>query len=746
MFTVESKSQLAKLMASENLRIVHQKIQTASFDIKNRVLYCPIWKDMSGELYDLLMGHEVGHALYTPAQGWHDAICEKGKNFKGFLNVIEDARIEKKIKRKYPGLKKSFVGAYENLIARDFFGINGKDLNALPFIDKINLFTKTEGTISFEFNEIEQGLLDKVFACETWTQVVEVASEIFEYSRNEQKSSMQNSFNEMVYDDTNDSSMEDMEDFEMESGESEEQADESLDDESKDSQESEDGGEDFTEESDTSYDVGDLNGFEPTCETDKHFREYETNLLDEECKDYVYVTIPQPNMENIYSPYDRVHKSLSESFDYQFKKETRKKFLADFRNKNDKYISLLAKEFEMKKSARTYSKSKVSETGDIDVNKIYKYQVEDNIFKKVTSVPKGKSHGLILLLDKSGSMRNNLYAAYEQVLVLALFCKKVNIPFVIYGFNDSHYARAADFPEQEKFNSVFSKSKIDRDMIMNDVYLREYLNSSMKKSDFNMCVNNIVTMIEVLKPRSHKHLPHRAESLGNTPLTEALVALKPFVKQFKKNNNLDIINTVIIHDGDADPVTHFNVEQSPNFGEHVNDVIRPMKQNVYLMDKKEKVQIKVESDRHYYYSFDDGVKNAIFEWYKKTTGSKIVGFFIIGKGQEAKRNICVRYVNKKGENLSQITGVKDMRIIMHREQIVKNFQDDLKKNKFIESFNKGYESFYMIPGEKDLQIDEEELEVTGKITKNKLKTAFTKLNRKKQTNRVLVSKFITQIS
>lgn len=735
MFTVESKSQLAKLMASENLRVVHQKIQTASFDVKNRVLYCPIWKDMSGELYDLLMGHEVGHALYTPAEGWHDALCEKGKNFKGFLNVVEDARIEKKIKRKYPGIKKSFVVAYQNLIERDFFGISKRDLNKIPFIDKVNLYTKTEGVISFEFNETERKLLDKVFACETWTQVVEVATEIFEYSRDEQQSLLQNSFNELMFDDeSNDDSMEEME--EPESGESEESE---GDDESKDDGESEDDSDDSDEETEDSSGSDDENNFEPKCQTDEHFREYETNLLDEQCKDYVYVSIPQPNMENIYSPYDRVHKSLTENFEYYYTKSQRKTFLTDFKNKNDKYISLLAKEFEMKKSARTYSKTKVSETGDIDVNKIYKYQIEDNIFRKITHVPKGKSHGLILLLDKSGSMRNNLYAAYEQILVLALFCKKVNIPFVVYGFNDSHFARAADFPEQDKVLPGFSQNKLEHDMKVNDVYLREYLNSSMKKSDFNMCLNNIVTMIEALKSKHLMSVPHRAESLGNTPLTEAMIALKPFVKQFKKNNNLDIINTVIVHDGDADPINSFHVEQS-------NIAIIPSKQNVYLMDKKEKVQIKVESDKHYYYSFDDGIKNAVFEWYKKTTGSKIVGFFIVGKGQEAKRNFCIRYVNKNRENLSQITGNKDLRSILYREEIVKILYEDLKKNKFVESFNKSYDSFYMIPGEKDLHIEDEELEVTGKVTKNKLKTAFTKLNRKKQTNRVLVSKFITQIS
>lgn len=120
MFTVESKSQLAKLLASENLIVEHKNIPTAYFNLKTRTLACPIWKDMSGDLYDLLMGHEVGHALYTPEQGWHDAVCSEGKNFKSFLNVIEDSRIEKKIKRKYPGIRRSFVNAYKDLLDRDF--------------------------------------------------------------------------------------------------------------------------------------------------------------------------------------------------------------------------------------------------------------------------------------------------------------------------------------------------------------------------------------------------------------------------------------------------------------------------------------------------------------------------------------------------------------------------------------------------------------------------------------------------
>jgi hypothetical protein len=92
---VQSKSLLAKLLAAENITVEHRKTQTAYFDPKNRVMVLPMWKDMSSDLYDLLLGHETGHALYTPSDGWHNAIKSGvSRAFKTFLNVVEDVRIE----------------------------------------------------------------------------------------------------------------------------------------------------------------------------------------------------------------------------------------------------------------------------------------------------------------------------------------------------------------------------------------------------------------------------------------------------------------------------------------------------------------------------------------------------------------------------------------------------------------------------------------------------------------------------
>ena len=105
----QSKSILAKLLATENITVEHKKISTAYFDTKNRVMALPIWKQMSPELYDLLLGHETGHALYTPNEGWHDNLKDKTKKgYKTYLNVIEDVRIERAIQEKFPGLKTSF--------------------------------------------------------------------------------------------------------------------------------------------------------------------------------------------------------------------------------------------------------------------------------------------------------------------------------------------------------------------------------------------------------------------------------------------------------------------------------------------------------------------------------------------------------------------------------------------------------------------------------------------------------------
>ena len=775
----EQKSQLARLLATENLIVEHKKIHTAAFDPKNRVLYCPIWQDMESHLYDLLIGHEVGHALYTPPEGWHEAASSRGANFKGFLNVVEDARIEKKVKRKYPGLNAQFIKAYRDLIARDFFGIKGKDIQSLSFVDRLNIHTKVGEVVDISFTDEEQKLVDEVRACESWEDVLRVTQAVFDYSKEEQFETMQ-SMSSMGYKDSDD----DMEDEYGESYDSDYENDEESKGEKRETENSgeegkektetksnsgkgetddqhegldEDNGENINRYKDSQSSTHDQTNFEPSCETDKTFRGKEDTLLDDQCKEFVYVKIPKPNLENIVTPASVVHKHLSNFYfgakDSDFTEYNIgrvKQLTTDYKRKNESYIGLLAKEFEMKKAAKAFAKAKVANTGDIDISRLYRYQVDDNIFRKTMRVPKGKSHGLVLLLDRSGSMTTNMGSSLEQIMVLSAFCRRVKIPLVVYGFGDAVDGRMADYPDGKyRYDDCFSKN--EGELRFGDLYLREYLSSKMSTIEYNTAMRNLFMLKASYEGGRYRPIN---ESLGNTPLIQALVALESITNDFRKVNNLDMVNLVIVHDGDAD-----RINSTHNYREEMRDGKSETRyapqwfendsKNVFIRDGNKQMRVKpVKHD--YYTSHDEGLRVAMFDWFKAKTGVKIFGFFLAGEKTRMRQAVTQKYIDKNGNSVYKLVqkqyDTNNRYLSFDKTDFVKNLCSQIRENKFIESYNKGYDSFYIMPGGSDLSIEDDELVISGNFTANKLKNAFLKMNKKRQFSRVMVSKFIEGIA
>ena len=123
----EIKSQLAKLLATEDLVVEHKKVETASFNVVSRVLTLPMWENTSEQVVDMLVSHEVGHALYTPNEEWY----KEYKINPNVVNVVEDARIEKLMKRRYDGITKTFYKGYTELHNQDFFQVKKKDITKL---------------------------------------------------------------------------------------------------------------------------------------------------------------------------------------------------------------------------------------------------------------------------------------------------------------------------------------------------------------------------------------------------------------------------------------------------------------------------------------------------------------------------------------------------------------------------------------------------------------------------------------
>ena len=485
-----TKSLLAKLLASENITVEHGNYQTASFDVKNRVIRLPIFKYMSGPIYDLMVLHEVGHALWTPLKGLHSEKNAKGPGFKSYLNVVEDARIEKKIKRKYPGGSKPMIEGYRQLVSENFFQTKDRDLSTLNLIDRINLHYKIGASAGIEFNEIESPFITEIDNAETFEEIYDITVRLFEYSKenesqtdfqdfSEFESSMCEGFDgcEEMPEVMGDSPLEWMEEdeeeerddaksgmkgnsleSEEEEGSSEEDSAGSSEEESENASaggegEEEDGSGDKGEEAGGQITSGleggvsndkDFSPLDPKAFTDEAWQESAKDLNEESERIWDYVTIPKANLEEIIVSHKELYGMTRKYFsDPKFQNEGYEKMFSiaqtmvkEFKSKNSKTVDYLVKEFEMRKRADEYKRTSISKTGLLDMSSIHSYKYNDNLFKKVATIASGKNHGLVLFIDWSGSMHSNLAGTIDQLLNLVLFCKKVNIPFEVYAFTD----------------------------------------------------------------------------------------------------------------------------------------------------------------------------------------------------------------------------------------------------------------------------------------------------------------------
>ena len=90
-------------------------------------------------------------------------------------------------------------------------------------------------------------------------------------------------------------------------------------------------------------------------------------------------------------------------------------------------------------------------TGVLDTSNLHTYKFNEDLFKKVSVIPDGKNHGLIFILDWSGSMSHVMKDTCKQLFNLLWFCKKVNIPFEVYAFTNEWKARDFDDYGRPKF-------------------------------------------------------------------------------------------------------------------------------------------------------------------------------------------------------------------------------------------------------------------------------------------------------
>ena len=706
-----TKSNLGKLLASENIRVEHRQTSGPYFDVKDRVLALPIWKDVDSDLYDLMIGHEVGHALFTPAEGWQLKVKEKGKRFQTFLNLVEDARIEKFMKRKYPGLRRPMYLGYTQLVERGFFGMPLSEMHTLPIADRINVYFKLGVRSNVSFTDREQDFVTRLEQVETWDEVEDLAAELYQMAKAEKE----------TMGEEDDKKKEEMSGNENGDGDKEEMSENKNGDGDEEMLENEngDGDEEFSElnerrrkwlDTDEMYSI-----------TEQAFAVNEEKLIDSTSYPHLYATWPELTLEHWVVPASVTHSTMHFSSGSELRRET---LYSGFMATNKKYVNYLVKEFELRRNAKQFAKAKVSKTGDLDVDKIWKYRLSEDLFMQSTVVPNGKNHGMLMVVDMSGSMSDNMQGTLEQIISLSMFCRKVNIPFDVYGFIDNGHADK-EFPLIDFYSSAGSDKglALRNDTRLNSLYitdenfrLKQLLHHRMKTQEFNTAVKNLLLCAETYKGYNY-HTPNSMR-LGGTPLNEAILVLRHVAEKFKTDTKVEILNTIILTDGSASYTPCIMQETG---AEGIN-----YKTHLVIKDAKTHVQNTVGSTSNRYFT------DKLIETYKEITGSRVIGLYLMsGK-------------NYRSQLSRASSGILDYLSFetQYKEQFLKHRYFNLKTI--------GHDAYFMVSGN-DLEIEDatmsdfiKPLHDTNK--KSTLLKAFKQMQNTKQISRVFLNQFIQQIS
>jgi hypothetical protein len=733
---LNSKDILARLLATENVTVTHKNAQTASFNVRDRVLTLPMWDDMDSNTYDHLVGHEVGHALYTPEDGWHDAVCSKGQAYKSFLNVVEDARIEKMIQARYPGLRRSFISSYKKMLSEGFFGGDIETINTFDLIDRINTYFKAGRSAGIRIDRDEMIWVNEIENLETWEDVVDVTDRLFSFCKKKKDEELEQ-LEDFMSSPENQEEEEEDEDSEYDAFDHEDD----YDDEDSDSNstdveqasqqdESESVGSEEADEDEEPMNASDMSSSpeekdEMISKTDKMLRK---NIANEhgDNGDCTFRTIDISNApingriisyKTIINDYmtpktpegERCYMSGEIRMGLRIGQKMYRKFLLE----NKKTVNYMVKEFEMKKSAAAYSRQSTSKTGVIDPVKMNSYLYNDDIFRKVSVTMDGKDHGMIMYMDWSGSMADDLNATISQLLNLVLFCKQVSIPFRVYAFTD----RGNDISECDP------SSNLNTNMNTTGYYegfrLLEMFNSEMNRSDFNK-------MSEIWLALSKCYSSHRSWTppndlmLGGTPLDECIVAALQIHDEFKAKTNVDIVNTIFLTDGESHPVLARTHEDERGWHTRINNLYDNSGRRVlYLNDPVTKKRYRVSGYR------DMGTAT-LLKIYRERTKSVTVGYRIMSPSWGS-----FKYQLPSSVSWSMGT---DLCKKMRADRFV------------VLPPVLGYDRCFAIAGGRFLATSNGEIEVDSDASKAKIRTAFKKANNSRKGSRKLLSDLIETIS
>jgi hypothetical protein len=711
----EVKGMLARLLATEDIIVEHKKVETACFNVHTRVLTLPMWK-ASSVVVDLLVAHECGHSIFTPDEDW----IKERKIPPQFVNVTEDARVEKLMKRKYAGLAKTFYKGYEELSDEDFFQLNDEDISTYNLADRANLYFKVGNFLLLNFTVEEQEIIGQIGAAETFADALDAAEVLYKYCKqkkqeetkinldsheNQSSGSGSNSASDFLDQPEGENNQPEMEGG---NGSSSDEIGEQKSEEQEQKVKSKQGGE-------TS---------EPEVKTVDNLEEALKDLVNQDGCENVYVEIPKLNMNQIIANNVEIHNKCKGSWaSYldtnvyepgQIFGEADKEF-REFKRSAQKEVNYLVKEFECRKAADSYARATTARTGVLDCTKLHTYKYNEDLFRKVTTLADGKNHGLVFILDWSGSMNRVMLDTVKQLFNIIWFCKKVNIPFEVYAFTYDYPIVKYDENNKPIMSEPSYQKKDGLIHIHEQFSLMNILTSKTNSRTMEEQMLNVYRIA-----RSFNHYSQYAVPIGwglsGTPLNESLVALHQILPTFQKENKLQKVQCVILTDGEASSLKYhkqFNrpYDKEPYIG------LNCLGRNAFLRDRKTGNTYSLDAEWH---GFTDILLRNLRDNFSTVN---FIGMRIL-ESRDA------------GSFVRRYTGW----VSKDYDKIMNNW----KKEKSFSIKNSGYHTYFGLSS--SALANDAEFEVAEDATKSQIKTAFVKSLKSKKMNKKVLGEFVELVA
>lgn len=729
-------------------------------DVKSRVLTVPDWSDMTQEAYDLFLSHEVSHALHTPPEGMEQFIdsvvgATASNDDKSraamYLNIVEDARIERLIKEKYAGLRSDYYKGYKWLAENEMFGdLSTVDYNKMRIIDRTNLHFKIGKHLGTQipFSAEEQAIINDVESAQTFEEVCAVTRRLWEEAKKE-------------------------------ANQEPETSDRPQGKPTK-------GGDGQDGEYETNGD-GDPESVEGEQSEQRHNIAPESftanaqkKWLDSKVKDNYYsdkdtpAYLPEYNLQKIIVPHVEIMAAMDKSLSNS-KPKTKAAtqeimgLYNEFTNEANATVDAMVKVFLTKKAAQQHHRNQTAKTGVLDMNLLTQYKWSEDIFKHFTIKPDGKNHGFVVFLDWSGSMQPLVQDVVKQMYILTSFFRRIGVPYEVYAFStntpvlnhnsdddDNKSYREYSEAAEEMSTNLFSIQDVQSNYGQTGVitaqpfHLYNFASSKMRKTEHMNAMRHLFLLSAVLGGYGYKfggdcpNTPYCLR-LSDTPLDDAMIAANQILTDFRKKNKIEILNCVVISDGSTSgsPISRNYYGDDDDVGvRRPTRIVNKRTKASYSLHERMSTNVCVE------YLRDNTGCNAMLLFLDTSTSVKGIRIPCHNVAMVGKNNKIIELTSAYNQDTTEFTAQwnnenyllavcsEGMRMYYNSEGV------PMPSDKREQSFNQ----VFIIKCRSKVEVDVYEDINMGNATYAKLKSNFIRSLHKKIVSRTLVNRLVSSMS